>query len=386
MSETFMNTEYLHAVFRNNYFLVAVSLLVSFAVSWVAMPSILAVARKKHLVDLPNGRTSHNGAVPNLGGVALFASIIITVLTFTDLQAFPSVQYITPGLVILFFIGLKDDVMAISPHNKLKGQILAALIVTMLGNIRFTSLHGFLGIHEINYIASIALSVFVIVVIINCFNLIDGIDGLASGMGIVTAFFMGSYFFVTRQNEYVLVSASLVGALAAFFYYNVFSKKNKIFLGDTGAMILGYMMAILVIRFNECNTFSEGIYAIHAAPAVSIAILFLPLYDVARVFVLRIIHGQSPFHADKRHLHHLFIGMGLNHLQDTGILLITQVIFVSVGFLFQDLAIWQLTALLIALGLTFSIIVRINHHKYLSTQKSEKSRRQKSANYSYENN
>ncbi|MCK9168307.1 MAG: undecaprenyl/decaprenyl-phosphate alpha-N-acetylglucosaminyl 1-phosphate transferase [Bacteroidales bacterium] len=369
-----LNTDPLQALFRDNNFLVLVSLIISFFISWVAMPSILAVARKKSLVDLPNGRTSHEGAIPNLGGIALFASLIITVLTFTNLQNFPSVQYITPGLVILFFIGLKDDVLVISAHSKLLGQIISALVVVMLGNIRFTSLHGFLGIQGISYLSSVLLTVFVIIVIINCFNLIDGIDGLAAGMGILTALILSIYFLITGQNEYILVSATLVGSLSAFLYYNVFSKKNKIFLGDTGAMILGYMMAILVIRFNEYNAMVMQPYAIHAAPAVSIALLFLPLYDVLRVFILRIINGQSPFHADRRHLHHLLISSGLSHRKATALLLTMQLVFVGIGFAFQHLAIWQLTLLLLVVGLTFSLCVKAIHKNH-TTKKKEKYRK-----------
>lgn len=369
MPGDFVLTDYLQVLIHNNYFLVSISLLVSFVISWIAMPSLLSVAREKNLVDRPNGRTSHKGSVPNLGGVALFASLIITVLTFTDLHNFPSVQYITPGLVILFFTGLKDDVLAISPYTKLMSQILSASIVVVIGNIRFTSLHGCIGIYEIPYLASVTLTIFVIVVIINCFNLFDGIDGLASGMGIVASLAMGTYFFINHQNEYVMVSATLIGALTAFFYYNVFSKKNKIFLGDTGAMILGYMMAILVIGFNEFNVNARGIYSIDAAPAVSISILFLPLFDVARVFTLRIINGQSPFRADKRHLHHLLIGAGMSHIKATSILLASQVVIIIIGHIFRNIAICQLTTLLILLGMLFSTLVKMNFNKYNAIKK-----------------
>ena len=318
------------------------------------MPSLIAVSRKKNLVDLPNGRTSHNGAIPNLGGVALFASLIITVLTFTNLRSFPSVQYITPGLVILFFIGLKDDVMAISAHTKLRGQIVATAIVVILGNIRFTNLHGFLGIGSIGYLPSVILSIFVIIVIINCFNLIDGIDGLCGGMGVLISLTFGAWFFINNNNEYVLVASTIIGALLAFLYYNVLSKKNKIFLGDTGAMILGYMVAILAIQFNEFTIGATGIAAVSSAPAVSIAFIFMPLYDVLRVFVLRIISGKSPFSADRLHMHHLLIGMGLSHIKATGILLSFQVLFILIGLTFQHLPIWALTLLLLVLGITIS--------------------------------
>lgn len=359
---------HIETLLNNNYFIVIASLLISFLISWIAMPSLITVSRKKNLVDTPNGRTSHKGAIPNLGGVALFASLIITVLTLTNLRSFPSIQYITPGLIILFFIGLKDDVLDISAHTKLKAQILATAIVVILGNIRFTNLHGFLGIDSISYISSVALSIFVIIVIINCFNLIDGIDGLCGGMGVLISLTFGVWFFVNNNNEYVLVASTIIGALLAFLYFNLFSKKNKIFLGDTGAMILGYMVAILVIQFNEFNIGASGIGAINSAPAVSIAFIFMPLYDVLRVFVLRILSGNSPFSADRRHMHHLLIGMGLSHIKATGILLSFQFLFILIGLTFQDLPIWALTLMLLVLGVTISVSI-----KYLSQKQVKQS-------------
>lgn len=354
---------HIETLLNNNYFIVIASLLTSFLISWIAMPSLITVSRKKNLVDLPNGRTSHKGAIPNLGGVALFASLIITVLTFTNLRSFPSIQYITPGLVILFFIGLKDDVLDISAHTKLKAQILAAAIVVILGNIRFTHLHGFFGIGDIGYLSSAVLSIFVIIVIINCFNLIDGIDGLSGGMGVLISLTFGIWFFVNRNNEYVLVASTLIGALLAFLYYNVFSKKNKIFLGDTGAMILGYMVAILTIQFNEFNITATGVFAVNSAPAVSIAILFLPLYDVLRVFVLRIAKGRSPFSADRQHMHHMLIATGMSHIKATMILLSSQVLFIVAGFSLQQLPIWLLTLLLLCMGLILSGCIKYIHYK-----------------------
>ncbi|MBI9039395.1 MAG: undecaprenyl/decaprenyl-phosphate alpha-N-acetylglucosaminyl 1-phosphate transferase [Bacteroidales bacterium] len=346
----------INTIFDNVTFLMFSSIILSFLITYISIPTIVSVAKTKHLVDEPSGRTSHNGSIPTLGGIAIFAGILISLLIFIDLRLFSSIQYITPGLLILFFIGLKDDILSISWKKKLLGQIIAALIVILLGDIRITNLHGFFGVYEIGYLLSVLLSLFIFIVIINCFNLIDGIDGLSAGMGIIASIVLGVWFFIINNNQYFILSFGITGSLLAYFYFNVFSKKNKIFMGDTGALIIGFLIAVLIIEFNEYNIGLNSIYAIKSAPAVSIGILFVPLFDTLRVFIIRISRKKSPFHPDMEHLHHKLIKIGNSHFKATMILLGINILFIIIVYFLQGIGILKLTSIILILGLLLSLI------------------------------
>jgi UDP-N-acetylmuramyl pentapeptide phosphotransferase/UDP-N-acetylglucosamine-1-phosphate transferase len=220
--------------------------------------------------------------------------------------------------------------------------------------MRFTNFHGIFGIHEIGYVWSVLFTVFVIIVITNGFNLIDGIDGLASGITGLCTLALGVWFFLTENYEYVVLSASILGALIAFFRFNVFGKDKKIFMGDTGSMILGLLISILVIRFNEMNISPDFKYAIDAAPAVSIGILAVPLFDTARVMLIRIKNKKSPFAPDKNHVHHRMISLGFKHAAASVRIMAVNILFIVVAFSCHHLGNVSLLSLVILMGAFFS--------------------------------
>jgi len=197
----------------------------AFIITYLAVPSIVSVAHRKMLYDMPNGRGSHTKPTPVLGGIAIFAGLIISTILFGVFAFGSELYYIIAGLVILFFFGIKDDILMLDPKKKLAAEVVAALIISVLGDIRITNFHGFLGFEEINYFFSICCTVFFVIVLTNGFNLIDGIDGLASGVGIISSFSFGSWFIASGHISYAVMSSSLIGALLAFFYFNVFGKK-----------------------------------------------------------------------------------------------------------------------------------------------------------------
>lgn len=339
--------------------LVIFSLLLSFVIVFVSVPSIVKVAQYKQLYDEPGRRKSHHHKTPNLGGIAIFAGLIIATGLFADLTLSRELMQVLVAMVVIFFIGIKDDVLIIAPAKKLYGEILAAIIIVILGDIRFTSLHGFLGIYEINYISSISLTCFVVVVLINSFNLIDGIDGLASGIGIVVSLTFGTWFYLTGNHNYAILSAALLGALLAFFWFNAYGKENKIFMGDTGSLILGLIMSVLVIKFNEANITYNGPYTISSAPAVSFGILIVPLFDTLRVFILRVLRGQSPFNPDKNHLHHRVLKLGFNHVESTAVISSVNVMFIIMVLTCQSAGVISLMVLNLALASLFSIVTEL---------------------------
>jgi UDP-N-acetylmuramyl pentapeptide phosphotransferase/UDP-N-acetylglucosamine-1-phosphate transferase len=335
---------------------IILSLIVSFFIVLVSIPSIVTVAQLKRLYDEPGRRKSHHQAIPNLGGVAIFAGVLIALGLFADFSKAVELRLLIVSMVVIFFIGIKDDILIIAPDKKLIGEIVASLIIILLGNIRFSSLHGFLGIHEIPYILSVLLTCFVFIVIINGFNLIDGIDGLASGIGIILSAFFGVWFYLIGNFEYAILAAAVAGSLVAFFRFNVYGRKNKIFMGDTGSLLLGLFMSFIVVKFNELNAMLDSPYVIKAAPAVSFGILIVPLFDTLRVFIIRISRKQSPFRPDKNHIHHVLLKVGYSHLGATIRIVAVNILFIMLSVSLQSLGIFLLMVINLVVASLFSFL------------------------------
>ena len=302
-----------------NYFLevpywiiISASFALAFSMTYVVIPSIITVSKEKHLFDTPSPRKSHLLSIPTLGGAAVFIGMMIPTTLFGSADFEHSLKYIMAGLLILFFIGMKDDILVISPKKKLLGEIFAISIIAILGDIRVTSFHGFFGIDQLPYVASILFTVFMFIVIINGFNLIDGIDGLASGVGVISISSLGIWFMMIDMHSYATFCFSTVGALLAFFRFNVFSRANKIFLGDTGSLIIGLVVSVFTVIFLESSLTMPLGSVYKAAPAIAIGILIVPLIDTLRVFTLRIVTGRSPFSADRYHIHHRLLRLELS--------------------------------------------------------------------------
>ena len=206
-----------------------------------------------------------------------------------------------------------------------------------------------------NYV-SIALTVFTIIVIINAFNLIDGINGLSGSLGILITVVLGTWFYEIQRLEISIVAFALAGACLAFLRFKI--TPAKIFMGDTGALLLGLVCSILAILFIELHNDLEGsIFYIKSAPSFAIAVLILPLFDTLRVFTLRILKGRSPFYPDRTHIHHLLLDTGLNHMQSTIFLLFVNIAFIIFAFYFQTLGNLSLLIFIIGISMVFSYIL-----------------------------
>ena len=321
-----------------------------------AIPVIVRVAKAKKIFDMPNGRTSHQTPTPRLGGVGVFLSVLLISLLVIDISKLPQLQYALAGSIILFFIGLKDDILSLSPWKKLGGQLLATAFIVFFADIRFTSIHGFFGLHEISYIQSVIISFFVIILIINAFNLIDGVDGLSGSLAIVSFAVLGVWFYLNKSYEIAIICSSMTGSLGAFLVFNIWAKRRKVFLGDTGALFIGYLLAIFIISFCEMNASANVVMPIKSVPVIAFTILIVPLLDTARIFLVRILQGRSPFSADKNHIHHYLLDLGLNHLQVTTILVTANIFFIMLAYLLQNLNIYLLTGIIVLTALTLSSI------------------------------
>ena len=336
------------------------SLLTAALVAYIAIPPIVRVARKKQLVDLPNGRTSHNGAVPSLGGIAIFAAVSIGANLFYN-EALPeAMKFIVPALVIIFFVGMKDDMVNLGAYKKIGAQIIAAVLIVVFAKIRITTFHGFLGIGSLenHQWLSIGFSLFVFIALINAFNLIDGIDGLASGLGIQISMVLGVWLAYVGSPNFAILAFALTGALIPFYIFNVFGKKYKLFMGDTGSLLIGALVAILSMKAICCEFPVGHILEVSSLPVIAVAVLIIPIVDTLKVFTMRIANGKSPFSADRIHLHHDLLRLGLTHWQASTIIVLCNFGIFLFAFFFREVNSVLLTFLVLGLGFLSCMVPR----------------------------
>jgi UDP-N-acetylmuramyl pentapeptide phosphotransferase/UDP-N-acetylglucosamine-1-phosphate transferase len=301
--------------------------------TYISIPSIIRIALDKKLCDEPGERRSHKVATPSLGGIGIFVGLVFSLVLWTPFGQFGNLQYILCAFIILFFIGVKDDIQEMNPYTKFLAQILAAAILVLLSDIRLAGLYGFFGWHAaMPEWLSIGFSIFTVLVIINGFNLIDGINGLAGGLVTLVAGTLGFWFLGTGHLEFATLAFATMGACVAFLRYNI--TPARIFMGDTGSLVLGAVTAILVIKFIDLNAALSPDHLMHleGIPAVAVGVIILPLFDTLRVFTTRIYRRQSPFKPDRRHIHHMLIDCDFSHMQATGILLLVSAGFIALVF------------------------------------------------------
>ena len=323
---------------------------VSFIITFLAIPVVLQIAEQKKLYDIPDDRKVHTRPVSSLGGVAIFGGFLLASLLSIQGYLSPEFQYFFAAAVIIFFLGLKDDLTVLSASKKFIGQVIAAAILIHLGGIRLESMHGLFGFEQVPEAFGFALSYLTIIVVINSFNLIDGIDGLATSLGILSMLIFGTYFFVIEQQAYALLAYSMAGSLVAFIIFN--HHPAKIFMGDSGSLLIGLINSILVIKF--INSANEPLVAIpvQSAVAVGFAILIVPLFDTLRVFSIRIINGKSPFTPDRNHVHHLLLERGLGHVAVTLTCIGINIGFILLAYFGRSLGPTNLLLVMLVLSFT----------------------------------
>ena len=310
---------------------VLLSIAISFTVTFLAIPAVINVAEMKKLFDMPDARKVHNAPITPLGGLGIFAGFIFGCLLTTHFGQAPELQYFIAAAFVIFFLGLKDDILIISPVKKFIGQVLAAFIIIYYGNIQIRSMHGFLGIYQLPEMFSLLLTYFAVIVVINSFNLIDGIDGLAGSLGLLSTTIFGSYFLYVGMLPYAVIAFALSGSLLAFLIFNF--QPAKIFMGDTGSLLVGTINAILVLKFINVAGNGDVRFPVAATPAVGFTILMVPLLDTLRVFGIRILHRRSPFSPDRNHIHHLLLDRGFSHRTITLFLVAVNAVMITLVFM-----------------------------------------------------
>lgn len=335
------------------FFIVVLSVFISI----LAIPSIIHVSNVRHLFDdMESERKRHAKSIPRLGGVAIFCSFTIVSLLFLSYSTVLPANFLLTSCIMLFAVGLKDDLAGVSSSTKFGVQFVAAAVVVILGNIRLTSLYGIFDVYEISPLVGIILSIVTIILCINAFNLIDGVDGLAGTIGVVVNASFGVLFYYMGQFEISCIAFSMVGAIIGFLVFNY--SPAKIFMGDTGSFLIGFISIILAIRYIELNKFLPKIDErplFYSAPSIAISILIIPIFDTCRIFVVRIIKGKSPFVADRNHIHHRLLKLGFNHMQVTMLLMLINFLFIYLGLHFR----LQGNVLLICIFITICILLNL---------------------------
>lgn len=352
------------------YLFIGLTFLIAAGIGFFIVPRIVIISRRKKLFDFVNERKVHSAPVPRLGGVSFLPALLLSVsfvMGCRYLFNFPvsdgishkvliECLFLLCSLVILFFVGLADDLVSVGFRYKLLSQVVVALLMIVSG-VYVNDLHGFLGLHAIPSWFGYLITIVLVCFVINAINLIDGVDGLASGLSSIALASLGVWFLEQQLFIYSMFAFAMLGVILPFFVYNVFGRRLKIFMGDTGSLLIGYLIAFLSAKLCMISV-SGPVFDFRGAPIFIFAILFIPLFDAARVFIERMRAGKSPFFPDKTHIHHKFLALGFSHRQTMVSIVLIEVMVIIVDIVLSQF--FDITLLFfanIALGLVMMFIL-----------------------------
>ncbi len=342
----------------SNYKLGLLAFMTAFIVAMLVMPPLIRALYHFDLVDKPDPRKEHSVPIPTMGGIAACIAMTVACLFWFQFSRNIFTASFFFSAVVLLVIGMMDDRKHMSANYKLAIQLAVAMLMAFSG-VRITNFNGILGIHEIPLMAQYTITVIAITGITNAFNLIDGIDGLAGGLGFMSLVILGLFLTLSKDINDGIIAFSLAGGVLGFLYYNF--NPARVFMGDTGSLVLGFVISILCIKFIQLNT-GVAHPVIPHAPVFSLSLVFIPVVDTLRVFAIRIWQGRSPFSPDKNHIHHLLTNNGWSHSFSAKIICAVHAGIVICGYFLKDVHQW--VALLILLIIFFTSIVIFQRLKY----------------------
>lgn len=321
----------------------AIAFLIAFAAALWLHPKIVTVARCKGITDNPDKRKLQREPVPVLGGIVVFFGIVLSTGLLSLCRPCPDLMLFFALMLLMLYTGALDDILGLSPATRLLIELLAALALICIGGYAIRGLYGLWGVERISLWAGVPLTVVTVVGIINAINLIDGVNGLSSGYCIMACALFGIFFREAGDIEMTLLAAAAIGALIPFFVHNVFGNKLRMFIGDSGTLMMGMALSLFVLRILNPDEAAPlriadaGSAAATAAKTFAripftLAVLSIAVFDTLRVMTMRVLRGTSPFHPDQTHLHHAFIGLGLSHLQTTASILGLNLLIVALWF------------------------------------------------------
>lgn len=338
------------------YIKLGLGFLSSFLITFFSIPTIIKISKRKNLMDEPGVRSSHLRKIPNLGGIALFYSIGICTSIFAY-EIFDLYKFLFASLIILLYVGIMDDIVVMRAYKKLIAQIVVSVFIVIGSDVRIRSLFGIFGIYEIHYLVSVIFTIITFIILINAFNLIDGIDGLAGGYSLICSALFGISYYRLGEYNYplVILSTVLIGAVLAFLYYNLSNlRATKIFMGDTGSMLLGFLLAFTCICFIDIfiDKKMAGVprYHLKSAPVIAVAILILPIVDTLNVIIVRLWNKKSPFEADKNHIHHKLLKLDLTHRRASFYIICYYLFIVTITYYLRHINVNLLLVIILFLG------------------------------------
>jgi len=333
--------------------LIAPAVLTAYVISYISMPAIIRIAELKEFIDSPDGkRKLHKRFVPTMGGIGIFAAFMISYSVWGQVVSLGTFPFFIAALLILFLMGVRDDIVELTPFKKFLIQLVASVILVLGGGISLGSFSGLFGIGDLGFAGGSVASVVILISIINAYNLIDGIDGLAGGVGVIASSILGIWFWGAGFLSLTILSFSLSGALIGFLAFNMYPA--RIFMGDTGAMSIGFILGYLSLEFLILN---HGLTAqpwhVLNGEVLAVSILIIPIIDTLRVIVIRLKNGKSPFEGDRNHIHHEILDLGISHLHSAFILWLINIFMIGAAYLTMPLNINIQLLVIIAIGLSF---------------------------------
>lgn len=330
----------------------------SFLISFLLFPVVIKIFKQLSWFDTPGTHKIHSASVPSMGGVAILVGASLALLMILPLQQWISFRYFFISIALMFLIGLRDDVLALTPRQKLFSQLLPVFVLVFLDRTVLSSLYGLYGDGEFPSWLTYGVTLFTVVIVTNAYNLADGIDGLAGTVGIFATLFFGIWFYLAGDPYLSLISLCFGGALIAFILFNW--QPSSIFMGDTGALMVGLLLSFLAIRFINLNYAlrMENPFRFEASISTALAVLIVPIFDTLRVIILRLKMGQSPFRADRKHLHHRLLAMGMTHAEAVKWLAFMNLGFIALVMILKKLPDLLLLPILVLLCLLISFVLK----------------------------
>lgn len=323
----------------------------SFLLVYFVIPNIRSIIKTRRLTDVPDERSSHKEATPTMAGVAFFITLILTLFFIQNFDDKNIGINIIAAVSMIFMVALKDDLVLVPARTKLVVEIAAIGIIIFFGEFQLLNFQGFFGFFEIPFIPNALITTIGMLGVINAYNLIDGVDGLASIIALIIFSNFGLIFFTVENYFFFLICVSFIGMLGAFLFYN-FSKTKKIFMGDTGSLIIGFVIGLCAIEFlsMDPSMLTKFSFLPENALILLFSIISIPIFDTFRVITIRIKNKKSPFEPDRKHLHHLLLDLGFRHHQVALLLgILNYLIIISITILAKELHYLIMTTIVILL-------------------------------------
>ena len=348
--------------------MLVLAITISFLLTFFTLPIVIRLFRAINFIDTPDRRKIHTISTPSLGGIAIYLSILLTIAFVVPFSELYSHKFLIAGILVALILGIRDDISSLYANQKLVVQTLAALLAVQYAGIRITGFYGMAGLGEVHEFIAIGISIFIVISLTNAFNLIDGIDGLAGSLALLSSSLFGFWFLQAGDQFYSILCFTVASAFAAFLFFNW--QPSKIFMGDTGSLVTGFLLSCIAIEFINSNSqMVAGPLKFNSFVAVAISLLIIPIYDTVRVFTIRISRGKSPFIPDKKHIHHILLKQGFSHGRASLVLIAFNLLIVIGTVLMDQIGNTRLILSQIIVITAFGLIFDWRLAQYLKAQR-----------------